>query len=104
MKDEIPGYVTEENYDIMRNKAYKADQKIEALELRVKDLEKDLQQALFIKADHISKELDAASEGEAKLIDQKMLTDFVINSLKLKPRQVIFKWKGSIIMEIIPKQ
>ena len=42
-------------------------------------------------------------DGEARLTDQKMLTDFIINALKRKPKEVIIKYRGSIILEIIPK-
>jgi hypothetical protein len=46
MKEEIPGYVTTENYDITRNLLVKSDKK-------VKQLEHDLQEALFTKADKL---------------------------------------------------
>ena len=91
-------------YDNVRNQNEKLRTQVEQLTIERDQAIKDLREALFIKADAVSKELDQASQGEARLTDQKLLTDFVINSLKLKPKEVIIKWKGSIVLDIIPKQ
>ena len=97
-----PNYV--KLYDNLRNQNEKLRTQVEQLTIERDQAIKDLREALFIKADAVSKELDQASQGEARLTDQKLLTDFVINSLKLKPKEVIIKWKGSIVLDIIPKQ
>ena len=91
-------------YDNVRNQNEKLRTQVEQLTIERDQAIKDLREALFIKADAVSKQLDQASQGEARLTDQKLLTDFVINSLKLKPKEVIIKWKGSIVLDIIPKQ
>ena len=91
-------------YDNVRNQNEKLRAQVEQLTIERDQAIKDLREALFIKADAVSKQLDQASQGEARLTDQKLLTDFVINSLKLKPKEVIIKWKGSIVLDIIPKQ
>ena len=91
-------------YDNVRNQNEKLRTQVEQLTIERDQAIKDLREALFIKADAISKQLDQASQGEARLTDQKLLTDFVINSLKLKPKEVIIKWKGSFVLDIIPKQ
>ena len=91
-------------YDNVRNQNEKLRTQVEQLTIERDQAIKDLREALFIKADAVSKQLEEASQGEARLTDQKLLTDFVINSLKLKPKEVIIKWKGSIVLDIIPKQ
>jgi hypothetical protein len=96
-----PDYV--KLYDNLRNQNEKLRAQVEQLTIERDQAIKDLREALFIKADAVSKQLDQASQGEARLTDQKLLTDFVINSLKLKPKEVIIKWKGSIVLDIIPK-
>lgn len=90
-------------YDNVRNQNEKLRTQVEQLTIERDQAIKDLREALFIKADHVAKEIEQASEGEARLTDQKLLTDFVINALKRKPREVIIKYRGSIILEIIPK-
>jgi hypothetical protein len=90
-------------YDNVRNQNEKLRAQVEQLTIERDQAIKDLREALFIKADAVSKQIEQASEGEARLTDQKMLTDFVINALKRKPREVIIKYKGSIILEITPK-
>ena len=97
-----PDYV--KLYDNLRNQNEKLRTQVEQLTIERDQAIKDLREALFIKADAVSKQIDQASQGEARLTDQKLLTDFVINSLKLKPKEVIIKWKGSIVLDIIPKQ
>ena len=90
-------------YDNVRNQNEKLRTQVEQLTIERDQAIKDLREALFIKADAVSKQIEQASEGEARLTDQKMLTDFVINALKRKPKEVIIKYKGSIILEITPK-
>ena len=90
-------------YDNVRNQNEKLRTQVEQLTIERDQAIKDLREALFIKADAVSKQLDEASEGEARLTDQKILTDFIINALKRKPREVTIKYKGNIILEITPK-
>jgi hypothetical protein len=101
-KEEIPGYVTQENYDIMRKKAFKADEKVEALELRVKDLENDLQQALFIKADHIAREVKEQEQRFATS-DSNVITNAIMDlrKLLLKPGVKVRKIKTVIMGDTI---
>lgn len=109
VKEEIPGYVTVENYDILRNKSYKefnkAADKIEALELRVKDLEKDLQKALFIKADAIAREV-REQEHQYATNDSNVVTNAIMDlrKLLLKPGIKVHKIKvavtGNTIIEV----
>jgi hypothetical protein len=76
MKDEIPGYVTTENYDITRNLLVKSDKK-------VKQLEHDLQQALFFKADKISE--NTVTVVRAVVIrGKKEISDLAFEMLKSK--------------------
>jgi hypothetical protein len=104
-KEDIPGYVTQENYDILRNKAFKADEKVEALELRVKDLERDLQKALFIKADAIAREV-REQEAQYATTDSNVITNAIMDlrKLLLKPGIKVHKIKvavtGNTIIEV----
>ena len=108
-KDEIPGYVSQENYDILRNKSFKEDKKkseiIEALELRVKDLEGDLQKALFIKADAIAREV-RDQEAQYATTDSNVITNAIMDlrKLLLKPGIKVHKIRvavtGNTIIEV----
>jgi hypothetical protein len=108
-REEIPGYVSQENYDILRNKSFKEDKKkseiIEALELRVKDLEKDLQKSLFIKADAIAKEV-REQENQFATSDANVITNAIMDLRKLlmKPHIKVHRIKvavtGNTIIEV----
>jgi len=90
-------------YDALRSQNEKLRKEVKELTTQRDKALNDLREALFIKADKIAESLNDASEGEAKLTDQKILADFIISSLKQKPREVIIKYRGSIILEIIPR-
>ena len=108
-KEEIPGYVTQENYDILRNRLIQGRQEkseiIEALELRVKDLEGDLQKALFIKADAIAREV-REQEHQYATNDSNVVTNAIMDlrKLLLKPGIKVHKIKvavtGNTIIEV----
>lgn len=86
-------------YDNVRNQNEKLRQQVSELMERNEGLSQALEKVQMVKASALA---DAA-EGEARIIDQKMITDFVIDALKVKPRQVIVRYKGSIVMKITPQ-
>ena len=101
MTDTTPIY-TADQYDVLRNRIDKLEKEKTHLfneneELREACARLQTNQG-FVKASDVNDQ-----DGEARITDQKMLTDFVINSLKLKPREVIIKYRGSIVLEIRPK-
>ena len=90
-------------YDVERNLNEKLRKELQKLSKERDQAIMDLREALFIKADRIAKQVDAASEGEARLTDQKILTDFIMDCVKLKPREVVIKYRGSVILEVKTK-
>jgi predicted nuclease with TOPRIM domain len=101
MSDSTPLY-TADQYDVLRNRIEKLEKEKTLLfneneELREACARLQTNQG-FVKASDVSEQ-----DGEARITDQKMLTDFVMNSLKLRPREVVIKYRGSIVLEIRPK-
>ena len=90
-------------YDNLRNQNEKLRKEVSKLTQQRDEAVNDLREALFIKADRIAKQVDAAAEGEARLTDQKILTDFIMDCVKLKPREVVIKYRGSVILEVKTK-
>ena len=86
-------------YDNVRNQNEKLRQQVSELTERNEGLSQALEKVQMVKASALA---DAA-EGEASINDSKMITDFVMDCLKAKPRQVIIKYRGSIVLEIKPK-
>jgi hypothetical protein len=101
MSDTTPIY-TADQYDVLRSRIDKLEKEKTSLfneneELREACARLQTNQG-FVKASDVSEQ-----DGEARITDQKMLTDFVMNSLKLRPREVVIKYRGSIVLEIRPK-
>jgi hypothetical protein len=93
-------FVDEELYQTLRNQNEKLRREVEQLTIERDQALKDLREALFIKADAVAKQDPGEGEGEARITDSKMIQDFVIDSLKLKPDSVIIKWTGSIVTDV----
>jgi hypothetical protein len=51
----------------------------------------------FKKASDVSEQ---AQDGEATITDAKLITNFVMDCLKLKPRRVVIKYRGSFVMDV----
>ena len=92
-----PDYV--KLYDNVRNQNEKLRQQVSELTQQNAGLSEALEKVQMVKASQLAD----LSEGEAKLSNEKMITDFVMDCLKLKPKQVIIKYRGSIVLEIKPK-
>jgi hypothetical protein len=104
MTDTTPIY-TADQYDVLRSRIDKLEKEKTSLfneneELREACARLQTNQG-FVKASDVS---ETSQDGEARITDQKMLTDFVMNSLKLRPREVVIKYRGSIVLEIHPKR
>ena len=100
MSDSTPIY-TANQMDVLRNRIAKLEHEKSILfseneELRQACNKLQTSQG-FVKASDVS---ETTQDGEARITDQKMLRDFIMDSLKLKPREVIIKYRGSIVMEI----
>ena len=99
MSNPNPGFVPEGVYDSVRTQVTKLQQRIELLTNENDQLKEACARLQtnqgFVKASEVSEQ-----DGEARITDQKMLTDFVMNSLKLRPREVVIKYRGSVVMEI----
>lgn len=97
-----PGFVPEGVYDTVRHRLERAKEIIGMLTRENDELKEACARLQtnqgFVKASEVSDQ-----DGEAKITDQKMLTDFVMNSLKLRPREVVIKYRGSVVVEIRPK-
>lgn len=103
MSDSTPLY-TADQIDVLRNRIEKLEKEKTLLfneneELREACARLQTNQG-FVKASDVN---ETSQDGEARITDQKMLTDFVMNSLKLRPREVVIRYRGSIVMEIRPK-
>lgn len=101
MNDTTPIY-TADQMDVLRNRIEKLEKEKSILfdeNEQLREVAAKLQtNAGFKPASEYTQEQD----GEAKITDAKLLTNFVMDALKLKPREVIIKWRGSIVMEIKP--
>jgi regulator of replication initiation timing len=51
----------------------------------------------FVKASDVNEQ-----EGEARIRDSELIKNFVMDALKLKPREILIKYRGSIVLEIKP--
>ena len=51
----------------------------------------------FVKASDVQEQ-----DGEAKIIDTELIRNFVMDALKRKPREIVIKYRGSIVLEIKP--
>lgn len=103
MSDSTPIY-TANQMDVLRNRVEKLEKEKTLLFNENEELKEvcrrfQTNQGFSKASEFTGKEQD----GEAKITDQKMLTDFVMNSLKLRPKQVIIKYRGSIVVEISPR-
>ena len=103
MNDSTPIY-TANQMDVLRNRIAKLEHEKSILfseneELRQACNKLQTNQG-FVKASDDLAQQKQQEDGEARITDQKMLRDFIMDSLKLKPREVIIKYRGSIVMEI----
>jgi hypothetical protein len=87
-------------YDNVRNQNEKLRQQVSELTQQNEGLSQALEKIQMVKASQLA---DAA-EGQASINDSKMISDFVMDCLKAKPKQVIIKYRGSVVLEIKPKR
>ena len=102
MTNPNPGFVPQDVYDVVRNKVDKLRERIELLtaendQLREACARLQTNQG-FVKASDVSDQ-----EGEARIRDTELIKNFVMDALKLKPREIVIKYRGNTIIEIIPK-
>jgi predicted nuclease with TOPRIM domain len=102
VNDTTPLY-TADQMDVLRNRIEKLEKEKSILfdeNEQLREVAAKLQtNAGFKPASELNNQ---EQEGEAKITDAKLLTNFVMDALKLKPREVIIKWHGKIVMEIKP--
>ena len=98
MSNPNPGFVKEDVYDSVRNQAEKLRQRLEILT----EENEQLKEALSSLQAEKGFQKASVQDGEARITDQKMLTDFVLDAIKHKPREVIIKYRGSIVIEVKP--
>jgi regulator of replication initiation timing len=85
--------------DVLRNRIQKLEQEKTLLfneneELREVAAKLQTNQG-FVKASDVSEQ-----EGEARIRDTDLIRNFVMDALKLKPREIVIKYRGSIVLEI----
>ena len=86
-------------YDNLRSQNEKLRQQVSELTEQKEGLTQALEKIQMVKASQLAE----ASEGEASINDSKMITDFVMDCLKTRPKQIIIRYRGSIVMQIKPK-
>jgi predicted ribosome quality control (RQC) complex YloA/Tae2 family protein len=89
--------------DVLRNRIEKLEQEKTRLfneneELREVAAKLQTNQG-FVKASDVSTQ---DQDGEAKITDTQLIRNFVMDALKLKPREIVIKYRGSIVLEIKP--
>jgi predicted nuclease with TOPRIM domain len=102
MNDSTPLY-TADQMDVLRNRIEKLEKEKSLLfdeNEQLREVAAKLQtNAGFKPASEFKNE---EQEGEARITDTQLIRNFVMDALKLKPREVIIKYRGSIILEIKP--
>lgn len=86
-------------YDNVRNQNEKLRQQVSELTEQNTGLSQALEKVQMVKASQLAD----ATEGQASINDSKMISDFVMDCLKAKPKQVIIKYRGSVVLEIKPR-
>ena len=100
MNDKTPLYSADQ-YDVLRNRIEKLEKENSVLlnentELREVAAKLQTNQG-FVKASDVNDQ-----DGEAKIIDTELIRNFVMDALKLKPREIVIRYRGSIVLEIKP--
>jgi hypothetical protein len=102
VNDTTPLY-TADQMDVLRNRIQKLENEKTILfneneELREACARLQTNQG-FVKASDVNPQ---EQDGETRITDTQLIRNFVMDALKLKPRQVIIKYRGSIVLEIKP--
>ena len=100
MNDSTPLY-TADQMDVLRNRIEKLEKEKSVLfdeNEQLREVAAKLQTNSGFKPASEFKE----QEGEARITDTQLIRNFVMDALKLKPREVIIKYRGSIVLEIKP--
>ena len=100
MNDKTPLYSADQ-IDVLRNRIEKLEKENSVLlnentELREVAAKLQTNQG-FVKASEVQDQ-----EGEAKIRDTELIRNFVMDALKRKPREIVIKYRGSIVLEIKP--
>ena len=99
-KDSTPLY-TADQYDVLRNRIQKLEQEKTILfneNEQLREVAAKLQTSQgFVKASDVSEQ-----EGEARIRDSELIRNFVMDALKRKPREIVIKYRGSIVLEVKP--
>jgi hypothetical protein len=104
MSNPNPGFVPQGVYDAVLNRLNQVLQRLELATAENDQLREACAKLQTNSGFKPASEINGQEQdGEARITDQKMLTDFVMNSLKLRPREVVIKYRGSIVLEIRPK-
>ena len=102
MSDKTPLYSADQ-IDVLRNRIQKLEQEKTILfneneELREVAAKLQTNQG-FPKASELTGQ---EQEGEARIRDTQLIRNFVMDALKLKPREIVIRYRGSIVLEIKP--
>ena len=100
MNDTTPLY-TADQMDILRNRIEKLEKEKSVLfeeNEQLREVASKLQTNSGFKPASEFKD----QEGEARITETQLIRNFVMDALKLKPREVIIKYRGSIVLEIKP--
>ena len=86
--------------DVLRNRIQKLEQEKTILFNENEELrEVAAKLQTFPKASELASQ---EQEGEARIRDTELIRNFVMDALKLKPREIVIKYRGSIVLEIKP--
>ena len=102
MNDTTPVY-TADQMDVLRNRIEKLEREKNILFNENEELKEACARLQtnqgFVKASEVTGQ---EQEGVAKITDTQLIRNFVMDALKLKPRQIIIRYRGSIVLEIKP--
>jgi predicted nuclease with TOPRIM domain len=86
--------------DVLRNRIEKLEQEKTVLFNQNEELrEVAAKLQTFPKASELA---NHEQEGEARIRDTELIRNFVMDALKLKPREIVIRYRGSIVLEIKP--
>lgn len=90
-EQELPTY-TKSQYDSVAYRANRQQEIIDELRAEVAGLSEALMRQSLDKAKE--------AEGEAVIRERNMITQFVVDATKLRPRSIKIKYRGSTVVEI----
>jgi len=102
MNDTTPLY-TANQMDVLRNRIEKLEQEKTILFDENEQLKEVLRRFQTNQGFKPASEFKGEEQdGEATITDTQLIRNFVMDSLKAKPKRIVIKYRGSIVMEIKP--